>query len=352
MVFGVTGVIVFVLILAIIGWVMSAGAVNSVGASHSSPSPVAVKDIPPQILKLCILGSQKYSPDIPWEVVCGVTSVETNQGRSTLPGVRSGVNAYGCCAGIAQFSLVLSDGGIGPGKLRDNETNSSTWGAFGVDGDRDGWKNVYDPYDAVLATARYLQHGTLAGENPCPSIHLGDYGPKVITGVYNYNHACWYVERVLEKAVTYKSTIRAVGPTSSGKVIIAAGANLPGQPITPETMAFLEKVAGIYGKQLIVTTGTNHSYYSSSGLVSDHPSGHAADFGMIANGGYDDSPVGDRIDAACLIAAGVSPSQALQIAQVGGLWTLHHSGLRIQCIWKTYEGGNHHNHVHIGARPE
>jgi len=38
-------------------------------------------------------------------------------------------------------------------------------------------------------------------------------------------------------------------------------------------------------------------------------------------------------------------------ARGGGLFTLTHQGLRIQCIWKTNEGGDHHNHVHVGARP-
>jgi len=28
-----------------------------------------------------------------------------------------------------------------------------------------------------------------------------------------------------------------------------------------------------------------------------------------------------------------------------------HDGLRIQCIWKTYASGDHHNHVHVGMRP-
>jgi hypothetical protein len=51
-----------------------------------------------------------------------------------------------------------------------------------------------------------------------------------------------------------------------------------------------------------------------------------------------------------LIAAGVAPDQAVSDAERGGLYTLEHDGLRIQCIWKTYEGGNHHNHVHVGAR--
>lgn len=138
----------------------------------------------------------------------------------------------------------------------------------------------------------------------------------------------------------------------AGKVTIVPGANLPGRDITPETMNFLAQVAGIYGKQLIVTTGTNHGYYTVDGNVSDHSSGHAADIGMIANGGYDDSPVGDAIMAACLAAAGDPPAQAAQEAIQGGLYNRYHSGLRIQCIWKTYIGGNHHNHVHIGASPQ
>jgi murein DD-endopeptidase MepM/ murein hydrolase activator NlpD len=136
-----------------------------------------------------------------------------------------------------------------------------------------------------------------------------------------------------------------------GKVEIAPGANLPGRPITPETLAYLATVASIYGKPLVVTTGTNHSYYTVNGTVSDHASGHAADIGMAANGGTNDGLVGDQIMTACLIAAGIDPNQAARDAQRGGLYTLEHDGLRIQCIWKTDEGGNHHGHDHIGARP-
>jgi len=113
----------------------------------------------------------------------------------------------------------------------------------------------------------------------------------------------------------------------------------------------LARVASIYGKPLVVTTGTNHSYYTVNGTVSDHASGHAADIGMAANGGTNDGLVGDQIMTACLIAAGIDPNQAARDAQRGGLYTLEHDGLRIQCIWKTDEGGNHHDHDHIGARP-
>jgi hypothetical protein len=144
----------------------------------------------------------------------------------------------------------------------------------------------------------------------------------------------------------------ATGSTGvAGKVEIAPGANLPGRPITPETLAFLATVAGIYGKPLIVTTGTNHSRYTVDGNVSDHFDGHAADIGMVANGGADDSPIGDAIATACLIAAGDQPAVAAREAREGGLWTRDHNGLRIQCIWRTDVGGNHHTHVHMGARP-
>ena len=137
----------------------------------------------------------------------------------------------------------------------------------------------------------------------------------------------------------------------AGRVELAPGANLPGRPITPETLSFLAAVAGIYGKPLIVTTGTNHSRYTVNGNVSDHFDGHAADIGMVANGGSDGSPIGDAIATACLVAAGDQPAVAAREARAGGLWTRDHNGLRVQCIWRTRIGGNHYSHVHVGARP-
>jgi hypothetical protein len=48
-------------------------------------------------------------------------------------------------------------------------------------------------------------------------------------------------------------------------------------------------------------------------------SDHAAGVGMAANGGADDSPVGDRMMAACLVAAGTSSEHAAELARSGGL---------------------------------
>ena len=136
-----------------------------------------------------------------------------------------------------------------------------------------------------------------------------------------------------------------------GKVVIAPGANKPGHPIAQMTLDYVARMAAMIGKPIIITTGTNHDQFTVDGKVSDHFSGHAADIGMVANGGTDDSPVGDRIMAAALQQAGLPAAEANAKAQAGGLFTLIHNGQRIQCIWKTNEGGNHHNHVHVGVRP-
>jgi len=136
-----------------------------------------------------------------------------------------------------------------------------------------------------------------------------------------------------------------------GKVTVAPGADRPGVGVQPILLEYLAAMAGLYGKPIVVSTGTNHSQYTVDGNVSDHWDGYGADLGMAANGGSDDGPVGDRLATACLILAGQPPARAAADARAGGLFTLANGGLRIQCIWKTDQGGNHHNHVHVGVRP-
>jgi hypothetical protein len=187
------------------------------------------------------------------------------------------------------------------------------------------------------------------------------YGPTAVEGVKKFQAA----KHLDVDGFVGKDTWGALGvdepvtdPTpvvhpneQHGQVVIAAGANLPGQPISAMTLDFVDKMADHIGKQIVVTTGTNHSKMTSSGNISDHFSGHAVDIGMFANGGTDDSPVGDRImEAACLIA-GDSAAGASDKAHTGGLFNFTHDNQRIQCIWKTTIGGNHHNHVHVGVRP-
>ncbi len=62
----------------------------------------------------------------------------------------------------------------------------SSWEAFGVDGNGDGVKDPYNPWDAIFAAARLLRH-------------LGAPG-NWHDAIFGYNHAEWYVEDVLADA--------------------------------------------------------------------------------------------------------------------------------------------------------
>jgi Transglycosylase SLT domain len=143
---------------------------------------------------------------------------------------------------------------------------------------------------------------------------------------------------------------------------VAAGANLPGRPLSPLFTAFMNQVAPLLSYRPVLTTGTNHSQYTVDGNVSDHYTGNAGDFGAAANHFTTNDaqpgqsvPRGDELAAAMFIAAGIDPAQARAWALAGGLrdveFTFQGQPVRLQVIWKTSQGGNHHDHVHGGLDP-
>jgi hypothetical protein len=141
----------------------------------------------------------------------------------------------------------------------------------------------------------------------------------------------------------------------AGLALTAGGGELPFAPgvdsdVTPLIRAIGERIAGLYGQPLVVTSARRPGAITANGNVSDHASGNARDIGMAANGGTNDGPVGDRTATAALIVAGWAEPRAIAWARHGGLINVIVAGLRIQLIWKTDEGGDHHDHVHVGVR--
>lgn len=132
-----------------------------------------------------------------------------------------------------------------------------------------------------------------------------------------------------------------------GRVIVASWANLAGHPISDITMEFFNEVADKLNRTITVTTGTNHSKFTTSGNVSDHYDGHAGDFGNTANGGTAGT---NDIAVAALELCGVSPANARTRVANGGLWNEQWKGHRIQIIKNTLIGGDHYNHAHLGVR--
>jgi hypothetical protein len=59
-------------------------------AGHATPSRAAVAEIPAQYLRLYCQAGGRYR--IPWSVLAAIGKVESDHGRSPLPGVRSGSN--------------------------------------------------------------------------------------------------------------------------------------------------------------------------------------------------------------------------------------------------------------------
>jgi hypothetical protein len=92
-------------------------------------------DIPGGYLALYRASAKQDCPGLSWTILAGVGKVESNHGRAQLPGVRSGLNSAGCCAGPMQFNLT-----DGP---------PSTWATYGRG-------SPYDPGDAIPAGARKL----------------------------------------------------------------------------------------------------------------------------------------------------------------------------------------------------
>lgn len=108
----------------------------------------------------------------------------------------------------------------------------------------------------------------------------------------------------------------------------------------PTIQSALRSVASQYGHKLMVGTTTNHSKFTTSGNISDHYSGNAAD--IPASG-----QALTKMGQAALVALGKPRSWALQ--QKGGLYTFNHNGKRYQVIFNTTQGGNHWNHLHVGV---
>ncbi len=113
----------------------------------------------------------------------------------------------------------------------------------------------------------------------------------------------------------------------------------PGR-LKPQLVSFAEKVAGIYGKSLVGSDGTGHSYRTATGGVSQHSTGNATD---IPASGAELT----RMGRAALIAAGMPREQAMKqtggLFNVGGHQIIFHDRQRIS-------GSAHDDHLHISAR--
>nr|WP_242614550.1 lytic transglycosylase domain-containing protein [Actinomadura roseirufa] len=106
-----------------------------------------------------------------WTVLAAIGQVESDHGRNAGPS---------------------SAGALGPMQFM-----PATWKSYGVDGDRDGKADIMNPYDAVPGAAKYL----------CAN-GAGQGGQQLYKAIWQYNHADWYVQKVLNLAQAYATRFK------------------------------------------------------------------------------------------------------------------------------------------------
>ncbi|MBP2707052.1 lytic transglycosylase domain-containing protein [Microbispora sp. RL4-1S] len=150
--------------------VVRVGPEPAKGTPSRSPAPPAEALVgrPDSYLEL-YQRAAAVCPGLSWTVLAAIGQVESGHGRNNGPS---------------------SAGALGPMQFM-----PSTWKAYGVDGDGDGDKDIWSPYDAVPAASRYL----------CAN-GAGRGGDKLRKAVWFYNHSWDYVNNVLSLADAYART--------------------------------------------------------------------------------------------------------------------------------------------------
>ncbi len=213
----------------------SAGCSGQQSGIVGQPAPAAgAKGIPSNYLFWYRKVGQQYG--VPWTILAGIGTVESDNGQTTLPGVHSASNAFGA-AGPMQIGI---DGAAG-----------NTWGGAPIhpatevvdgvatDEDGDGVADVYDPADAIAGAAKYL---LAAGVTTDPS-----------AAIFSYNHLQSYVETVEYYAGVYAggkfSVVSANLPAASSAAGCAGTAGVPAAVNAPNNavataIAFAEEQLG------------------------------------------------------------------------------------------------------------
>jgi len=136
-------------------------------AGQPGPSRAAVADIPAGYLRLYRSAGATYR--VPWPVLAAIGKVESDHGRSPLPGVRSGSNWAGACGPMQIGCVAGSKAG-------------NSWARYGRG-------RPHHPAQAIPAAARYLV----------------DHGARrdLDRAIFAYNHSRSYVAKVKQLARRY-----------------------------------------------------------------------------------------------------------------------------------------------------
>ena len=306
------------------------------GGPDIGASEAALADVPSRYLALYVTAAEAC-PALTWQVLAAIGKVESDHGRSSAPGVLSGVNAFGCCAGPMQFNLRN-----GP---------PSTWDTWGRG-------NVYDPADAIPAAARKLCGDGLARPDqiqadPCPTVR----GSAALhTALRRYNSACWYVHEIVTLAQRYTAAGRAPAPAPSSDPFVLAlvhdpritttrshgcdpAADLASGKLDLRVQSLLAVLAERHTIRLSCLTTGHSRFVKGTQRVSNHTVWRAVDIDRV-----DGQPVSPNSAAARVLVGWLDALEGpLRPVEIGSPFDL---GRR---PYFSDEGHQHHIHVGYGS---
>src|SRR4051794_15641434 len=127
----IVGAILIGIPVLLVVLVVSGDGSSGSNESGGQPTTEALNDIPPKYVVLYQAAARL--PGLTWNILAAIGDIESDHGRD--PASRTPNQA----------------GAMGPMQFL-----AGTWAAFGVDGNHDGRRDVYDPADAIPGAAAYL----------------------------------------------------------------------------------------------------------------------------------------------------------------------------------------------------
>lgn len=192
---------------------------GDVSGSGEGASALALRDIPPEYLRLYQAAGARYGLD--WAILAGIGKVECDHGRDPDPS-------------CTHEGAVNSAGAGGPMQFI-----ASTWATYGVDGDGDGRRDRWNPADAIYGAADYL--------------HASGAPGNYRSAIFSYNHAGWYVAEVERWAARYRGSPAPAASREGGEGgegLEGADTHLAGETATP--------VRFIAGASAMLASGDGH----------------------------------------------------------------------------------------------
>lgn len=306
------------LLLPVLLAAAAGGAISAVFGGSDAPSQVAIADIPADYLAL-YQRAATVCPGLDWSVLASIGKIETDHGRSTLPGVHEGENPYRA-AGIMQIIPSTWDGILARHQIPPGGSTPPS---------------RYNPHDSVHAAAFLLCQNNASHD--------------LRGALFAYNHANWYVDKVLTQATQYRTLLP---PSGSGEIRLdwpPEQATVPdptsGGRITPRTYTLLRDLQtnGMTGN------GIGCFAHRPANPDSDHPKGRACD---IMFDPHDQRSIAEGWAVANWLTANQARYGIAYLIWQGRYWSardprwLPYTSSNYGCPNPANLTGCHYNHIH------